>query len=391
MVEQPRGYDLPAPVPQPGSDAETLAQQEAKPNLVGWRVIATSTLNDQRVSGVLLPATSEGLPRLHADNDGDAPPMELDPAQWTITAEVGLADRRKTRRRIFCPKERLIYRYNELPAAQLATVTMLKHRRLRPAEGQKPIASYMMPRGYAELFAVADSVAMPPLPPSRQAAWDLARTCAHCKARADQPHGKGHDGQRYCEPCQEPAAERRWHAERAADRARAQAWARDVLDDSDALLVYFSGTWQNFDLRVETLSGQVVISASLWAGLNARRNAGRLGYGAAEELARFTDPEDVVDQVRQLAEHRLVECFFGLDGLERRMGEAGAEVTLPVREGDVFSPHWDGWVGERPRGGSVPYRSHPGVKRQQLPYESAEVLAYVRDGLLRMAGRPAPA
>ncbi|MEU4406176.1 hypothetical protein AB0F88_16770 [Streptosporangium sp. NPDC023963] len=178
------------------------------PNLVGWQVTATSVLAGQVVKGVMLPATAAGLLRLHPD-DGDAPLLELDPARWRITPRVSLQERRRqSRRLIHCPNGLLIYRYGDLPTTQLATKTMLRRLRRRPATGQPPIASYMMQKGYAPLFAVADSQELPPLPPARQAAWILARTCARCASRSDRPYEKTErDQQRYCPPCQQPAAE----------------------------------------------------------------------------------------------------------------------------------------------------------------------------------------
>ncbi|WP_433379474.1 hypothetical protein [Streptosporangium sp. CA-115845] len=170
----------------------------APPPLAGRRVTATSVPAGHTVTGVMLPPAG-GLLRLHPD--GGEPPLELDPARWQVRPEVSVEESR----RIHCSDGLLIYRHDDLPAAQLATATMLRHLRRRPAAGQQPLAVYPTRKGYAPLFAVADSAELPPLPPARHAAWELARTCARCGTRGQRPLGKARqDGQRYCEACQEP-------------------------------------------------------------------------------------------------------------------------------------------------------------------------------------------
>ncbi|MFI6290009.1 hypothetical protein ACIBEJ_00400 [Nonomuraea sp. NPDC050790] len=144
--------------------------------------------------------------RLHTDQ-GEV--LTIDPALWVITPEVGLAERSRRRRLIHCPDGRLIYRHDDLFSEQLATKTMLRLARRRPAEGQQPIASYPTSRGYAPLYAVADSVPLAPLPPAVQAAFELNRTCAICLVRGVRPWPKGRNGERACHDCAEQQQEER--------------------------------------------------------------------------------------------------------------------------------------------------------------------------------------
>ncbi|GAA2685390.1 hypothetical protein [Nonomuraea recticatena] len=344
----------------------------------GWRVAAVSASGRRRLAGVLLPpAKAGGMPRLHSDHGGVVP---LDPARWLIEPEVGLEERRKSRRLIHCPAGRLIYRYGDLPVAQLATMTMLRRTRRRPADGQQPIASYMIYRGYAPLYSVADSVELPPLPPSRQAARDLTRTCARCGAKSDRPWEKGRDGQRYCGDCFEPAAEAWWRQQCAVGREAAQAWARDVLADPATLLVYAPGEYPRVRLRAETLDGQVVVDVHLWRGFNEQRAADRLKWWPEQERDRYTDPADAVDLVRRLDGHRLVAAYAPL-GVRHVMN--GVDDFDPhVAEGDQFRNRWDAWKAEHPGG---LFRHSTRVKHQQLPYDPDELIGFMRAGLVEMA------
>lgn len=308
----------------------TSVQAHATDRLIGQRVTATSTgSSKRRLRGVLLPAVREGgRLRLHADSGGV---VALNPAGWLIAPETGMAERRKDRRRTECPAGRPLYRHGDLPALQLATVTMLRRARRRVADGQQPIASYMTYRDYAPLYAVADAVAMPPLSPARQAAWDTARTCVTCVTRAATPYERGPDGERHCEPCQEPAAEAWWHAQRAKDRTAGTEWARGVLADPAAVLIYSANTVPSSCLRVETLDGEVLIEVDL-------RAEPIPDWWPAEDHARFTNPREVVDQIRTLACRRLISSQAELYSLNGLMRKVGADVQMDVDPGDTFCP-----------------------------------------------------
>ncbi|WP_141575734.1 hypothetical protein [Actinomadura sp. WMMA1423] len=162
---------------------------------VGERVVLTSPSGSARHAGVLLPPVKAGEPhRVHTDK---GKVLRLD-GRWLAAPERSAAERRKDRRVQYCAQGRPVYRAEDLPSLQLATMTMLRTQlRRRPTEGQKPIASYKAYGGklYAPLYAVADTERMPPLPPARQAAWDQARS----------PSGSGTSGRPTTAPRSSPA------------------------------------------------------------------------------------------------------------------------------------------------------------------------------------------
>jgi hypothetical protein len=353
---------------------------------IGERVTVVSQAGDRRLTGVLLPATARH-PRLHDDADQL---LELNPDQWLIARA---APATKSRRRTHCPQGRPLYRFDDLPAAQLATESMLRRGRRRLVQGQPPIASYMVFSGkdYAPLYAVADTALAAPLSPARQAARDTARTCARCGRRVagpfSAPYAKGADGSRYCDPCQEPAAKECWDAQRAADRTAAAEWARGVLQDPTVLLVYSAATRPSSALRVETLDGQVLIGTIVQPDLDRIYWDHRLS--GAPDRSQYTEPADLVDQVRGLSGHRLITAWSDLSTLNNVMKLAVPGLDpLQVSDGDDFSDRWDRWHGEH-QGGSYRFTLQR-IKHQQLPYEPDRIIKTMRDGLAVMAAVTAP-
>lgn len=355
----------------------------------GTRVVAVR--GRRRLAGVLLPAAARGGLRVHTDDD-KVVDITKGPGTWTLAAEQGLAERRADKRRTECPDGRPLYRHGDLPAEQLATLTMLKRRRRRLAEEQEPIASYLMMRGYAPLYAVADTIALPVLSETRQARRDAVRTCARCRGRrgdADQPFPKWHhDGRRYCDPCQEPAAEARWHAQRAIGRQAAAEWAAGVLADPTAVLIRSRGAEGNVHLRAETLDGEIIVNAQLYRGKSP-------SWWPPEDRVRCVPPADVVDQFRALQGRRLIiwrDHWTDLGQLNQTMApEVFPDVVaLSAAHTDELGPYWDQWIGERSPGMRSFYQNQRLHHQPQPEVDDwrdlpAALLAHMRQALTAMA------
>ncbi|MBX7264946.1 hypothetical protein KIF24_01995 [Micromonospora sp. Llam7] len=157
---------------------------------------------------------------------------------------------------------RPLYRVGEIPDG-LATVTMLRRLRRRPAEGQKPAATlFYHGNKHTDLYEITASTPLPALSPGRQAAWTAARTCARCAATRPDPLEFIDRGRRLCAGCvvteRSAAARPSWLRLRAA----AVAWAGDVLDDPDTVLIAAYGLtdWgAPYHVHAITLDGQVLV------------------------------------------------------------------------------------------------------------------------------------
>lgn len=358
---------------------------------IGERVVLTSPAGRSRHAGVLLPPVKAGEPhRVHTDK---GKVVRLDGA-WLAAPERSPADRRKDRRRQHCDAGRPIYRYDDLPAAQLATKTMLSARRRRPNDGQEPVASYKVHRGYAPLYAVVDSCELPPLPPARRAAWDQARSCACCEATQLRPFPKGPDKRRYCASCQEPAARDWWLAQRTEGRRAATAWAHGVLEAPDAVLLWSPATWPWFALRAENVTGTVLFDGELYIEeVPTPERDWRSPEERAIFDARFTLPSEIVEPLRALEGRRLIAWRDDVGMLRRTIKAAVAtELALTVADEDQVGPHYDEWIGERARYGGRSYRYNQFLAHQDPPGGPGGRVAALRAALHAMAtGSPPPA
>lgn len=355
--------------------------------LVGERVAAASPDGRERLAGVLLPPVLVGPPRLHAD-DGQV----VDVGEPWLLA---LVDRlpKGSRRRTHCPEGRPLYRYDDLPAVQLATETMLRRARRRVGEGQQPIASYLVTgtSDYAPLYAVVDSPELPPLSPKRQATRDRARTCARCGVKrthpSDPPFPRGHGRERYCQDCQEPGAAASWMAQRAAGRTRAAEWAQDVLTaaranpERVALIHVGYPNMAYIPISAETWDGQVLLDT-------------KVSHAPRYWQEDYSRPADVVEQVRALQGLRLISWRDDQRWLERLLqelqGAGGGDISLTLAEHDGAGPHWDQWRAERPSGmnPTFGYALHQGqvLRRQEPPsWHPPVLLDHVREVVAVMA------
>lgn len=272
----------------------------------------------------------------------------------------------------------------------LATSGMLKPVRRRPADGQTPAYRYWTGHAWAPLYRLADTVALPPLSPGRQARWDAARTCRRCSKRSDYTFAVGADGQRYCEPCQEPAAKAWWEAERAAERAAAGAWAREVLADPATMLIAGQRLSAYRRVLAVDLTGAVLLDVKVPHPYYAD-NLASMPADLREELV---DAASVEHAAIELTYRRLIPWWTSHDvgALQAILSDTGRPPPAPgadlVRDGDAFGDRYSRWVGER----TYPqdsYRYRQGLRQQNPPGEFADRPATMRALLDQMAATPA--
>ncbi|MEU6562535.1 hypothetical protein [Nocardia nova] len=185
----------------------------------------------------------------------------LDARRWTITPMPADVDRRHlpSRKRTRGPKGLPLYRFDDLPAAALATRTMLRTQyRARLAEGQAPIAEFYAGRDYYDLYAIDDSDPLATLPPAREAAWIRARTCARCGEQSPRRYTAGRDSSRYCGTCHPLAADDWWNTRLEDAQQAAIDWARRLVDDPDAILVNTTGATVTRLIVTQIRSGAIL-------------------------------------------------------------------------------------------------------------------------------------
>lgn len=119
----------------------------------------------------------------------------------------------------------------------MATMTMLSGLRRRVAPGQPPVGYYPVRGGVVPLYAVADSVTLPPMSDKQLAKWTANRTCARCEEVRADPVPLVDDGRRVDWRCQQAerlaAARIGW----TAARVQARAWARDLIAARDGVIL----------------------------------------------------------------------------------------------------------------------------------------------------------
>lgn len=251
----------------------------------------------------------------------------------------------------------------------LASKTMLKQHRREPGAEQKPVACYWSGHEYVKLYRSAEAVDMSPLSPGRQKRYDDNRTCAECTKKALDPWEKSLDGKRYCDACHEPAAERWWFAQRAADRSKVAEWAREILADPTTVLAAAVGAAMKRTVHVVDLADAVVFAADVRHGDNPIDPT----HPFADELAGTVPTSD---QAAALDGRRVV-AWNGWTCPYRGGLNVGAS-------GDLVGRWWSRWVGEP---SSRNFRYDPRVTDQPPPDGTlADQVAVMRSRLEEMAG-----
>lgn len=332
-------------------------------DLIGYLVKITAPGKRARV-GVVLP------PRPRARNRGLRLAVSADrsipfPTEGTITVQHDDE-----------------YSFGNLPLELLAARTALREERRRePAPDQKPIALYKLRRGYAELYAICDTVPMPALSPARAAAWAEARTCARCAHVSKRPMLELDDRKRYCSSCRHTIAFERWCDQSRIVQAEAAEWARGVLADPAAVLIASSGGAIKH-IRAEPVSGTVIFDLRVrgindLAGLAWRDDSPEKRAERREKYAGTVGPDEFATLAAPLTDARMIGWYE-----QDRSSGTGHNPIPHIKNGDRVSERLALFSGVAPHRNSgyyfptprLPWSNYPPT---YVPYTSHRAL---RDG-----------
>ena len=387
-------------------DETPAAELPFDKSLIGRRVLACSARRKR--PGVILPPLRRSPERLRlALETGQVVP--LDPA-WTIEDHPDLV--KDARGEILSTTKRFAgrptYRYGDLPAQQLATRTMLRteHRR-EPRPGQQPIAFYALYRDWAPLFAIADTVPLPPLSEKRAEAWKAARTCSRCGVQRPRPLelSPGPDPARFCTPCRQDAAEERWTRQARAAQADMAAWAREVLADPLTVLAAKEDDpmdWIAPRYRVENVDGQVLLDAHVRTATDEQ--VASYQPDVRKRLEGSVYVGDLLQIIQLISGSRIVTWYGGeLDrlpfGLWKIVGDDFPRThTAPE---DRVAERYRLWTGESPGGRYEWWYPEPklpwtwtGTGEHERGYKTAQTakarVHWMREYLGRMAEQEPP-
>jgi hypothetical protein len=314
-------------------------------HLVGLWVQARSPRREY--SGVILPRGSSSRAwrlRLALD-DGRILPLD---SSWEIRPHDRLLrdTRGKIRAIATAFNGKPIYRWGDLPSRQLATRTMLsREHRARPAPGQPVLAYYLAGQEYADLFAIADTVNLPPLSPKRQAAWDASRTCAACGKRFGSPLQRSPEPERArrCAPCHQLAAEQQWIQAVRPVQAEMSAWAREVLADPTVVIAAWDGGGVS-TYHVEDLTGRKLLHARI------RPFDDPATAAKCPQYADTVSAREILPQIQALDGRRIITWHRFWPGDLHVYDGQGVLMTpvLRSRDTDELADRYRLWTGESP-------------------------------------------
>jgi hypothetical protein len=234
-------------------------------------------------AGLVLPPApgSRAKPwRLRVLPTGRSEPITIDGRRWMPSpAPARLA------------KARFDYDKGRPLPAVLMTPNMLRQQlRAEPAKGQQPAGVLDGPHGaVTPVYYIRDAVPLPELKGKRATAWQRNRTCADCGKWRDRPWELlGDTGIRVCPDCRDDRALRLWQDAKRAFAARARDWAKDVLADSNAVLLAFTGDVNSYraHVRLADTTGQLLFAS------DALREPERTWSDAADDYLPDVDAED---------------------------------------------------------------------------------------------------
>lgn len=261
-----------------------------------------------------------------------------------------------------------------LALAGLATVSMLKLDRLRPADGQAPVACYWSGYDYVDLYPRAEAVAMPALSPGRQRLYDAARTCARCQTRFKTTIGKLRDGKRYCSKCSEPAARDLWDLDRERDRPIVARWAAEVLADPSVVLVATVHAGWTCQVLVCDLFGNRIVDDHV-------RMPSPHSYPPEDRAAEVAEALSA-DEFAELIAGRRVLSWWDTTNLKY----AGTPASSQVAEKDRVGPWWDRWLREPSSPGAY-LREQPWLLQHRPPGDNLhDQIDAMRAMVAEMAG-----
>lgn len=363
--------------------------------LIGVYVTLTAPHHAAR-HGVLLPPAGRGSLLRLADDDGAV--RRLNPGSWTIAPHASLPLDKHGRPLAAASRFSGLptYRYTDLPAQHLATKTMLRreHRR-QPAPGQVPLAYYDAKELWAPLYAVVDTVQLPPLSQNRSQLFALARTCCVCGDVFPRPLQKSPEGDRYCEPCHLAAVGPRWIEQVRPVQAEMADWAASAVADPTTVIAHVQDEGSASMLHVETCGGEVVLRVRLRSFID---------LADAKDPERYADTvhaSEILPQLNDLAARRIITWSgfycYALPAFDREHNRvtpglaSGVDDQVEQRHSlwTARAPHsrYGFWYQEP----KLPWRCggmDPGI--YSLKQDVAAIVATIRGYLLAMATGPAP-
>ncbi|MEU7620517.1 hypothetical protein AB0B27_31120 [Micromonospora rifamycinica] len=289
-----------------------------------------------------------------------------------------------------------VYRVTEIPDG-MATSTMLRRLRRRPADGQPAVALlFYHGNKHAPLYKIADAEALPALSPGRQAAWTAARTCARCQATRDTPFPHVFDSsRRLCSGCR--VAERLAAATPSWLRLRAAAvtWARHVVDDPDTVLFAayrLHDRDEPIHVHATAVDGRVLVDVVARRPYQHGRTIGGMSADLLVPLLMplvgrrlvhtITSPRGrYADHVHALTEVAHLSSLW-------RWEPSLCDPSIRDSDADAFGPRWTDWHARtwynHPHSWAVYGRD--GLQNMPIAGDDAAALAAtMRAGLLAMA------
>jgi hypothetical protein len=293
-----------------------------------------------------------------------------------------------------------VYRVSEIPDG-LATVTMLRRMRRKPAPDQAPagILRYSRGKDTTHLFRIAGTVAMRPLTARQRAAAEASRVhprhCQVCGWDAGRPLPANGAGVSRCPACDAEELYDRFRALRAERRATSAAWAAEVLADPTSVVLatrvidLAPGTLLQTVKRIAVAELVVVSLADPADRLHATLIPDRRPKRKRDLPADGRPVRDVAPGLAAwLAGRRIVAWSeWEVSGLDRDLREAGARQDVNGYRCLPYTPrlrsmghHYTEWCGHIGSTGVV--------DQQRPPGGPAEVVDWTVDMLRRMAASP---
>lgn len=349
---------------------EPRPEQPLTPAGLDWSplygVEVTFANGDRQLRGVVLPPdevrpAADVLRVAVTDpHSGGLAPAEvtyLDVRYWRVDPMPGNVEQRfrPSRRKTRGPRGLPLYRYDNLPAAALATKTMLARQyRMRPAEDQQPVAEYLgggKGGEYYPLYAIDDAAGLREQTAEQAAEWTAARTCARCGTQQPDPFSPNRFGDYLCWTCHPLYAREWWTRNLVRARELATEWARGVLAETTAVIAAAAGIPYTRLVVLDVATGDVL--HDLTTVLRGHDRAHRVVWQIEDDDPRWiasTPAAEVAEVVAGLSGRRIVSWDEGPSMVEAQLVKAellrSSDDDPTPRTWDVDARRWYAcWLG----------------------------------------------
>lgn len=203
------------------------------------------------------------------------------------------------------------YRNRAAAPAHLRTKTELKEARLKPAEGQQPVAAYWQGHGYVSLYDPAHAVPMRPrraVSPAQAAALAAGRAlvgtalCAGCGQRTDKCWL---DQGGRCDTCIAAAEREEWEQERRAVGAEAARWLSIEPVFWDTETTGLDDQAEIIEIAIVDRSGAILLDTFVKPSQPISLEASAVNGVRDEDVARAPCWSDIALQVVELLAGKL--------------------------------------------------------------------------------------